>query len=65
MAKLVCRKVGCFLRRSFSLNLSGRAKEFDKVIEPEKNDQSSAILEAVLEAATMLIAFVSTKCCKH
>jgi len=57
--------VGCFSRRSFSLNLGGRTIEFDKVNEPEQNDQSSAIPEVVLEAATMLIALVSTKCCKH
>ena len=65
MAKLVCRKVGCFSRRSFSLNWSGRTIEFDKVNEPEQNDQSSAIPEAVLDAATMLMVLVSTKCCKH
>ena len=39
--------------------------EFDKVNEPEQNDQSSAIPEAVPEAATMLMALVSTRCCKH
>ena len=43
MAKLVCRKVGYFSRRRFSLNLGGRTMEFDKVNEPEQNDQSSAI----------------------
>ena len=65
MEKLVCRKVGCFSRRSFSLNLGGRTIEFDKVNEPEQNDQSSTVPEAVLEAATTLMALVSTKCCKH
>ena len=65
MEKLVCRKVGCFSRRSFSLNLGGRTIEFDKVFEPEQNDRSSAIPEVVLEAATTLMALVSTKCCKH
>ena len=39
--------------------------EFDKVNEPEQNDQSSAIPEAILDAATMLMALVSTRCCKH
>ena len=56
--------MGYFSRRSFSLNLGGRTIEFDKVNEPEQNDQSSAIPEAVLEAATTLIALMSTKCCK-
>ena len=65
MEKLVCRKVGYFSRRRFSLNLGGRTIEFDKVNEPEQNDQSSAIPEAVPDAATMLMALVSTKCCKH
>ena len=65
MAKLVCRRVGYFSRRSFSLNLGGRTIEFDKVVEPEQHEQSSAIPEAVLEAATTLMALVSTKCCKH
>ena len=65
MVKLVCRKVGCFSRRSFSLNLGGRTIEFDKVNEPEQNDQSSAIPEVVLEAATTLMALVSTRSCKH
>ena len=63
MEKLVCRKVGCFSRRSFSLNFSGRTIEFDKVIETEQNEQSSAIPEVVLEMAAMLMALVSTKCC--
>ena len=65
MAKLVCRKVGWFLRRIFSLNLSGRTIEFDKVLEPERTEQSSAILEAVPEAATTLMALVFTRSCKH
>ena len=65
MEKLVCRKVGYFSRRRFSLNLGGRTIEFDKVNEPEKNDQSSAIPEAVLEASMTLMALMSTKCCKH
>ena len=43
------------------MNLSGRIIEFDKVIGPEQNDQSSAIPEAVLEAAMTLIALMSTK----
>ena len=33
--------------------------EFDKVNEPERNDQSSAISEAVLEAATSLQGVVN------
>lgn len=65
MAKLVCRKVGCFSRRSFSLNLGGRTIVFDKVNEPEQNDQSSAIPEAVPEAAMTLMALVSTRSCKY
>ena len=46
------------------MNLSGRTIEFVKVIEPERIEQSSAIPEAVLEAATTLMALVSTRSCK-
>ena len=42
--------------------LSGRTIELDKVYEPEHNDQSSAASELVLEAATMIMAPMSTKC---
>ena len=54
-----------FSRKRISLNLGGRTMKFDKVNEPEQNDQSSAIPKAVTEAATMLMALVSTKGCKH
>ena len=44
-------------------SLSGRTIEFDEVIEPKQDEQSSATPEAVLEMATTLMALVSTKCC--
>ncbi len=41
--------------------LSGRTIELDKVDEPEHDDQSSAASEMVPEAATKIIAPMSTK----
>jgi hypothetical protein len=55
---------GLFFEKDFSRkSLSGSIIEFDEVIEPKKNEQSSAAPEAVLEMATTLMALVSTKCC--
>ena len=51
----------CFLAKY----LSGRIIELDKVYEPEHNDQSSATSEMVPEAATMIMAPMSTKCYCH
>ena len=51
----------CFLAKY----LSGRTIELDKVYEPEHNDQSSAASELVLEAATTIMAPMSTKCYSH
>ena len=51
----------CFLAKY----LSGRTIELDKVDEPEHDDQSSAASEMVLEAATMIMAPMSTKCYSH
>ena len=41
--------------------LSGRTMKLDKVYEPEHDDQSSAASEMVPEAATTIIAPMSTK----
>jgi hypothetical protein len=43
--------------------LSGRKIELDEVIEPEQDEQSSAALENVLEAATAPMAPAPTICC--
>ena len=60
--KSLCR---CFLLISKKLFLakflSGRKMELDKVYEPEHDDQSSAASEMVPEAATTIIAPMSTK----
>ena len=45
--------------------LSGRTRELDKVYEPEHDDQSSAASEMVPEAATKIIAPMSTKSYSH
>ena len=45
--------------------LSGRTIELDKVDEPEHDDQSSAASEMVPEAATTIMAPMSTKCYSH
>ena len=45
--------------------LSGRTIELDKVYEPEHNDQSSAASELVPEAATTIMAPMTTKCFSH
>ena len=45
--------------------LSGRTIELDKVYEPEHNDQSSAASELVSEAATTIMAPMTTKCFSH
>ena len=64
--KSVCR---CFLLISKKLflakYLSGRTMELDKVDEPEHDDQSSAASEMVPEAATTIMAPMSTKCYSH
>ena len=64
--KSVCR---CFLLISKKLflakYLSGRTMELDEVYEPEHDDQSSAASEMVPEAATTLMAPMSTKCYSH
>ena len=64
--KSVCR---CFLLISKKLflvkYLSGRTMELDKVYEPEHDDQSSAASEMVPEAATKIIAPMSTKSYSH
>ena len=64
--KSVCR---CFLLISKKLflakYLSGRTMELDKVYEPEHNDQSSAASELVSEAATTIMAPMTTKCFSH
>jgi len=64
--KSVCR---CFLLISKKLflakYLSGRTMELDKVYEPEHDDQSSAASEVVPEAATAIMALMSTKCYSH
>ena len=61
--KSVCR---CFLLISKKLflakYLSGRTMELDMVYKPGHDDQSSAASEIVPEAATTLMALVSTKC---
>ena len=41
--------------------LSGRTIEFDKVVEPEQDEQSGAAPEVVPEAATAPMAPASTK----
>ena len=51
----------CFLAKY----LSGRTIELDKVDEPEHDDQSSAASEMVPEAATKIIAPMSTKSYSH
>ena len=51
----------CFLAKY----LSGRTIELDKVYEPEHNDQSSAASELVPEAATTIMAPMTTKCFSH
>jgi len=51
----------CFLAKY----LSGRTTELDKVDEPEHNDQSSVASEMVPEAATTIMAPMSTKCYSH
>jgi hypothetical protein len=52
-----------FLMKEFlTKDLSGRKIELDEVIEPEKDDQSSATPENVLEAATAFMAHTSTMC---
>ena len=60
--KSVCQ---CFLLISkklfLAMFLSGRTMELDKVYEPEHDDQSSAASEMVPEAATTIIAPMSTK----
>ena len=38
---------------------------FDKVYEPEHDDQSSTASEMVLEAATKIMDPMSTKCYSH
>ena len=64
--KSVCR---CFLlisKKLFLANyLSGRTMELDKVDEPEHDDQSSAASEIVPEAATTIMAPMSTKWYSH
>ena len=64
--KSVCR---CYLLISKKLflakYLSGRTMKLDKVYEPEHNDQSSAASELVPEAATTIMAPMSTKCYSH
>ena len=45
--------------------LSGKTIELDKVDEPEHDDQSSAASEMVPEAATTIMAPMSTKCYSH
>ena len=39
--------------------------ELDKVDEPEHDDQSSATSEVIPEAATTIMAPMSTKCYSH
>ena len=51
----------CFLAKY----LSGRTTELDKVDEPEHDDRSSAASEMVPEAATTIMAPMSTKCYSH
>ena len=59
-------KVTSFPRNCFLAKyLSGRTKELDKVYEPEHDDQSSAASEMVPEAATTIMAPMSTKCYSH
>ena len=63
--KSVCQ---CFLfPRNYFLAkyLSGRTIELDKVYEHEHNDQSSAASEMVPEAATTIMAPMTTKCFSH
>ena len=64
--KSVCR---CFLfisRNCFLAKyLSGRTIELDKVYEPEHNDQSNTASEMVPEAATTIMAPMTTKCFSH
>ena len=64
--KSVCQ---CFLlisKKLFLANyLSGRTIELDKVYEPENNDQSSVASELVPEAATTIMAPMTTKCFSH
>ena len=51
----------CFLAKY----LIGRTIELDKVYEPEHNDQSSTASEMVPEAATTIMAPMTTKCFSH
>ena len=51
----------CFLAKY----LSGSRTEVDKVHEPEHDDQSSAASKMVSEAATTIMAPMSTKCYSH
>ena len=64
--KNVCR---CFLLISkklfLAMYLSGRRRELDKVYEPEHDDQRRAASEMVPEAATKIIAPMSTKSYSH
>jgi hypothetical protein len=53
------------MKRFFVKGLSGRKIELDEVIEPEQDEQSSAALENVLEAATAFMAHASTMGCSH
>ena len=64
--KSVCR---CFLLISkklfLAMYLSGRTMELDKLYEPEHDDQSSAASEMVPEAATTIMASMTTKGFSH
>ena len=59
--------VTCLFLRNFFLAkyLSGRTIELDKVYEPEHDDQSSAASKMVPDAATSIIAPMSTKSYSH
>ena len=62
--KCLSPRVAYFSEKKFlAKGLSGRTIELDEVIESEKDEQSGAAPEAILEATTTPMAPVPTKCC--
>jgi hypothetical protein len=62
---IVTERSEFLVKKFFVKGLSGRKIEFDEVIEPEQDEQSSTAPENVLEAATAFMAPAPTICCNH
>jgi hypothetical protein len=59
---IVTKRSEFLMKEFFAKGLSGRKLELDGVIKPEQDEQSSAALENVLEAATTFMAPAPTIC---